>query len=101
MDQAGTFRIQDFSNLIMPELWEILFLAGVLLAAMMLRSAFGFGDGLLAMPLLSMAFGIKVASPIVAIVASGVSVLILAARWAFLWASTTWKAPMSAYCKWS
>jgi hypothetical protein len=54
---------------------------GVLFAAAFVRSALGFGDAVIAMPLLAMAVGLKTASPVVAFVGPTISVLILARSW--------------------
>ncbi len=54
---------------------------GVVFAAAFLRSALGFGDAVVAMPLLAMVVGLKTASPLVAFVGPTISVLILAREW--------------------
>jgi len=54
---------------------------GVVFAAAFVRSALGFGDAVLAMPLLTMVVGLKTASPLVAFIGPTISVLILARGW--------------------
>lgn len=54
---------------------------GIVFAAALLRSALGFGDAVVAMPLLTMAVGLKTASPIVAFIGPTISLLILARNW--------------------
>jgi hypothetical protein len=54
---------------------------GIVFAAALLRSALGFGDAVVAMPLLTMAVGLKTASPIVAFMGPTISLLILARNW--------------------
>ena len=54
---------------------------GIVFAAALLRSALGFGDAVVAMPLLTMVVGLKTASPIVAFMGPTISLLILARSW--------------------
>ena len=55
--------------------------AGVLFVAAFVRSALGFGDAVVAMPLLAMALGLRTATPLVAFVGPTISILILARDW--------------------
>jgi hypothetical protein len=55
--------------------------AGVLFVAAFVRSALGFGDAVLAMPLLAVALGLRTATPLVAFVGPTISLLILARDW--------------------
>jgi hypothetical protein len=50
---------------------------GVVFAAALVRSTFGFGDALLAMPLLALTVGTRVASPVMAVVALALGVALL------------------------
>ena len=59
----------------------MILVAAVLFAAAFVRSAVGFGDAVVAMPLLAMAVGLKTASPLVAFVGPTISLLILAGSW--------------------
>jgi len=54
---------------------------GIVFAAAFLRSALGFGDAVVAMPLLAMVVGLKTASPLVAFIGPTISVLILVRNW--------------------
>ena len=54
---------------------------GIIFAAAFVRSALGFGDAVIAMPLLAMAVGLKTASPLVAFMGPTISLLILARGW--------------------
>jgi uncharacterized membrane protein YfcA len=54
---------------------------GVILAAAFVRSALGFGDAVVAMPLLAMVVGLKTATPLVAFMGPTISLLILAKGW--------------------
>jgi len=55
--------------------------AAVLFVAAFVRSALGFGDAVVAMPVLAMALGLRTATPLVAFVGPTISILILAANW--------------------
>ena len=54
---------------------------GVMLLAAFVRSALGFGDALVAMPLMALAVGLKTATPVVAFMGPTISLLILAKSW--------------------
>jgi uncharacterized membrane protein YfcA len=54
---------------------------GIVFAAAFVRSALGFGDAVLAMPLLAMVLGVRTGSPLVAFMGPTISVLILAGSW--------------------
>ena len=53
--------------------------AAVLFVAAFVRSALGFGDAVVAMPVLAMILGLRTATPLVAFVGPTISILILAA----------------------
>jgi len=57
------------------------FAAAVLFVAALVRSALGFGDAVVAMPLLAMSLGVRTATPLVAFVGPTISLLILAREW--------------------
>jgi uncharacterized membrane protein YfcA len=54
---------------------------GIIFAAAFVRSALGFGDAVVAMPLLAMVIGLKTATPLVAFMGPAISLLILAKGW--------------------
>ncbi len=58
-----------------------LLVAAVVLAAAFVRSAVGFGDAVVAMPLLALFLGLRTVTPLVAFVGPTLSVLILARHW--------------------
>ena len=55
--------------------------AGIIFVAAFVRSALGFGDAVVAMPLLAMVIGLKTATPLVAFMGPTISLLILARSW--------------------
>lgn len=59
----------------------MLFVIAVLFVAAFIRSALGFGDAVVAMPLLAAALGLRTATPLVAFVGPTISLLILAKHW--------------------
>lgn len=64
---------------------------GVLFASTFVRSAFGFGDALLAMPLLVMIVGLRTATPLVALVASTIAFTILVRHWRSVRIANAWR----------
>jgi uncharacterized protein len=66
----------------------VLVVAAVVLAAAFVRSALGFGDAVVAMPLLAVCLGLKTATPLVAIIGPTLALLLLARHWA----KVDWKA---------
>jgi hypothetical protein len=59
----------------------LIFVVAVIFVAAFVRSALGFGDAVLAMPLLAMAVGLRTATPLVAFMGPTISLLILARNW--------------------
>jgi len=53
----------------------------IIFVAAFVRSALGFGDAVVAMPLLAMALGMRTATPLVAFVGPTISILVLAGNW--------------------
>jgi uncharacterized membrane protein YfcA len=60
---------------------ELLLALAILFVSTFTRSALGFGDALVAMPLLTLLLGIRVATPLVAFAASTIAVAILSRNW--------------------
>ena len=69
-------------------------LVAVFFLASTLRSAVGFGDALFAMPLLTMAIGLQLAAPVVALIALFTSAAILLGSWRHVSLREAW--PMVA-----
>ena len=65
----------------MPDPIHIAAIAAILMLAMFVRSAFGFGHGALAMPLLLMVVDLRVATPLLAAISFIVGLWILAGEW--------------------
>jgi uncharacterized membrane protein YfcA len=60
---------------------SILATLAVLAFSTTIRSVFGFGDALIAMPLLAMILGLKTATPLVALIAFTIAIVILFTTW--------------------
>ena len=68
----------------------------ILFASTFVRSALGFGDALVAMPLLALALGVRTATPVVAFAASTIAVVILFRHWRRVDVSATWRLVVSS-----
>ncbi len=61
------------------------------------RSSLGFGDALVAMPLLTLVVGLKTATPTVALVATTISITILAKNWKIADLKATFRLVLSSF----
>jgi len=68
----------------------------VLFFSSFIRSTFGFGDALVAMPLLVLLVGLKTATPLVALVASTIGLSILISNWRKVRIHSAWRLTVSA-----
>lgn len=68
----------------------------VLLCSTFIRSAFGFGDALLAMPLLALILGFKTGTPLIALIALTIAVSILARDWRRVDFGSAWRLIVSS-----
>ena len=75
----------------------ILAVCAILFFAVFVRSSIGFGDGLIAMPILAILLGIKTATPLVGMIAPTISFTILGSAWrqVNIWAA--WRLILSAF----
>lgn len=60
---------------------NLILIIAVIFASSLIRSTFGFGDALVAMPIIAIIAGIKTATPLVAIIGFTISVSILIRNW--------------------
>jgi len=64
----------------------------IILVSTLVRAVFGFGNALIAMPLLAMTpIGMKTATPLVALVATILSLVILVKDWRMIDLRSTWR----------
>jgi uncharacterized membrane protein YfcA len=68
----------------------------IIALASLVRSTFGFGDALVAMPLLSLFISVKTATPVVAVMAIIISVPIIIANWQSARVKATWQLIISS-----
>jgi hypothetical protein len=64
---------------------------GILFLSTFTRSALGFGDALVAMPLLALVVGVRTATPLVALAASTIAVLLLIQIWRQVKLAAAWR----------
>ena len=74
----------------------ILITSGIIFIASIIRSALGFGEALIAMPLLVMILGLSTATPIVGLVALTLSVIILQKDWRLADFKLTWRLVLTS-----
>jgi uncharacterized protein len=75
---------------------QTLAVLGILFFSTFVRSAFGFGDALIAMPLLAMVVGIRTATPLVALVAGTIALTILVGNWRHVQVKSAWRLVVSS-----
>ncbi len=75
---------------------QTLLVAAVLFCSTLLRSTFGFGDALLAMPLLTMLIGLRSTTPLVAMVAGVIAVSILLRHWRDVQVRSAWRLVLAS-----
>jgi hypothetical protein len=68
---------------------------GVVFLSSFIRSALGFGDALIAMPLLALIVGMRTATPLVALVASTIAFTILLRAWRQVDVGAAWRLVVS------
>jgi uncharacterized protein len=70
---------------------ELLIASAVIFAAALIKTTLGFGESLLAMPLLTLILGLATATPLVGLVAATLTLLMLSASWRELDLRMTWR----------
>lgn len=68
----------------------------ILFASTLTRSTFGFGDALIAMPLLTLTIGVQTATPLVAFVATTIAISIVWPSWRSIDLQATWQLIVSS-----
>jgi len=71
---------------------------GVLFISTLIRSTLGFGDALVAMPFLVIVLGLHTATPLVALISTLISAVILIRNWQSIDFRITWRLILSAAC---
>lgn len=80
----------------MDPILTTLIVVAILFLSSLVRSAFGFGDALVAMPLLAFAIDLNVARPLVALISLVVAVVILSRDWRSVHTQGTWRLIVAA-----
>jgi uncharacterized protein len=81
----------------MSEMLSLWIVISVFLISTFVRSAIGFGDALLAMPFLILTVGIKTATPLVALIAATISLILLIKKWHLLSLHEMWKLILATF----
>lgn len=68
----------------------------ILFVSTLTRSTLGFGDALVAMPLLTMAIGVREATPLVGIVAPTIAITVVWRNWRSVDLHTTWRLVLAS-----
>ena len=68
----------------------------IIILSVLARSAFGFGNALIAMPLLTLVIGVRSAAPLVALTGLLTAVLILALEWRSVHMASAWRLILAA-----
>ena len=81
--------------MISPDI-HLVFLVCVFFISTLVRSTFGFGDALVAMPLMSLMLDLRVASPLFALITTTISLLILSRTWRDVCFKSVWRLILSS-----
>jgi uncharacterized membrane protein YfcA len=79
----------------MAEGWLIVWVLAVIFLATLIRSAFGFGEALVAVPLLALRIPVEVAAPLAVLVSITVAVVILLEDWHKVHLGSAWRLVLS------
>ena len=78
--------------------WSTLFIVvAIFFTTSFVRAAVGFGDALMAMPLLSLVVGIQTATPLFALVGVSISYVILARSWRHVAVRSAWRLILASF----
>jgi len=68
----------------------------IILVSTLVRVVFGFGNALIAMPLLALVIGVRVATPLIALVGALVALAMLVTEWRSVQLGDTWRLTLSS-----
>ncbi len=74
----------------------IIIVLAIILFSTLVRVVFGFGNALIAMPLLALVIGVRVATPLIALVGTLVALAMLATEWRSVQLGDTWRLTLSS-----
>jgi uncharacterized membrane protein YfcA len=72
-------------------------IVGIVFLSILIRSTFGFGEALIAMPLLLLLIDLKTAAPFVAMIAATGTIIILATNWRRVQFHSAWRLVLSSF----
>src|SRR5947209_12664911 len=75
----------------MADGWLIVWVLAVIFLATLIRSAFGFGEALIAVPLLALLMPVKVAAPVAVLLSITVAAVIILQDWDKVHARSAWR----------
>ncbi len=75
--------------------WAVLPVLGIIFLAMLTRSALGFGDALVAVPLLAFLIPITVATPLAVLLSITVAAVVLAQDWRHVHVGSAWRLALA------
>jgi uncharacterized membrane protein YfcA len=75
--------------------WEIAWVLAVIFLATLIRSAFGFGEALVAVPLLALLMPVEVAAPLAVLVSITVAVVVVLEDWHHVHLGSAWRLVLS------
>jgi len=87
--------IDHFGEEVMVMDWATLVVLAVIFLATLVRSAFGFGEALIAVPLLALLIPVEVATPLAALVSITVAAIILVQDWHQVQFQSAWRLVLS------
>jgi uncharacterized membrane protein YfcA len=77
--------------------WALLPVLGVIFLATLIRSAFGFGEALVAVPLLALLIPVEQAVPLATLVSITVALIVLAQDWQKVHGQSAWRLILSTF----
>jgi uncharacterized membrane protein YfcA len=75
----------------MPGAWVLLAVPAVVFLATLIRSAFGFGEALIAVPLLALLVPVEVATPLAVLLSITVAAVVVAQDWRHVHVQSAWR----------
>src|SRR3954453_21829982 len=79
----------------MADGWLIVWVLAVIFLATLIRSAFGFGEALVAVPLLALLIPVEVAAPLAVLLSINVAVVVVLEDWHRVHLGSAWRLVLS------
>jgi uncharacterized membrane protein YfcA len=80
-----------------PETWLTAWVLAVVFVATLIRSAFGFGEALIAVPLLALFVPVEVAAPLAVLLSVTVAVVVILEDWRRVHLASAWRLVLSTF----